>query len=128
MIQINATIQGLQEAQDANLRVIAALDPAGPLEQATRWVLVGAHRYLVTITHVDTGAYRASHRMELEGTRGEIFVDPSARNPQTGKRVRSYAIYEEKRGGSHAAYGRTVDEVGVRLVQEGQNIILRSLP
>ena len=128
MIQVRATIEGLQEAQDANLMVIAAMEPGGALEQATRWVLVGAHRYLVAITHVDTGAYRAGHRMELKGARGEIFVDPSAINPKTGRKVTSYARHEEARGGSHAAYGRTFDEVGARLVAEGQTIIMRALP
>lgn len=128
MIEVRTTIRGLQEAQDANLQVIAALEPSDALGQATRWVLVGVHRYLVGITHVDTGAYRASQRMEIEGARGSIFVDPSATNPRTGKRVTSYARHEEARGGSHAAYGRTVNEIGPRLVEEGQTIIMRSLP
>ena len=96
--------------------------------EALRWVLTAAHRYLVTITHVDTGAYRASHRMAVQETRGSIFVDPEARNPRTQKLVREYAVVEEKRGGSHAAYGRTARDIGPRLVREGGEIVLRSLP
>ncbi|MCH8093069.1 MAG: hypothetical protein IH953_00605 [Chloroflexi bacterium] len=66
-----------------------------------------------SMTHVDTGALRASHRMELSSkgktARARIFIDPSAANPRTGRRVAKYGFYEHARGGSHAFYGRTFD-------------------
>jgi hypothetical protein len=122
------TIEGLQEAQDANLRAIAALQPSGAMGQALRLVLVTAQRYAVTITHVDTGALRASHRMEITDTRGTIYIDPSARNPRSGKLVREYARKEENRGGTHAFYRRTVNEIGDRALRDATAGIVRALP
>jgi hypothetical protein len=127
-IKVTATIEGLQQAQDANLRVIAAMQPAGATGEATRWLLTAAHRVLVTITHVDTGAYRASHRMVLTEVRGVIGVDEGATNPRTGKRVSSYAKIEEARGGEHAAYYRTAEDYGPGLLRQSGEIILRALP
>ena len=66
-----------------------------------------------SMTHIDTGALRASHRMEFSSkgktARALIFIDPTAVNPRTGRRVAEYGFYEHARGGSHAFYGRTFD-------------------
>lgn len=122
---IRFSIAGIQEVQAANLRAIHSISPQGSLGQATRHGLAGAHRYLTAITHVDTGAYRASHRMQYHasGPWGEIFVDPAATNPRTGRKVRSYAKYEEERGGSHAAYERTVTEAGPEILRQMAAIV-----
>ena len=112
-VDVNITITGIQEAQAANLRAIHAAKPDGDL--ATAVMIGGAelHRYAVYITHVDTGALRASHRLRWAGlARIEIYLDPSAVNPRTGERTSDYGPVEELRGGEHAFYERTYEERG----------------
>ncbi len=105
-------IKGIQESQAANNAEIAALQPAGPLGAAIREAVVYLHRYAVAITHVDYGALKAAHRMQVTGLAGRIYVDPAAVNVKTGKRPAVYGPYEHARGGSHAFYDRTVREAG----------------
>lgn len=126
-VDVRMTITGIQELQDDNARSIAALQPKGALGQAVKHVTTGAHRYVVAITHVDTGALRASHRMEVNGLRGRIYIDPTARNPRSGQRTAVYGEFEHDRGGSHAFYDRAADESGERLVREAQEIIERGV-
>ena len=112
---VSVTITGIQEAHAANLRAIAAVKPEGGLGRAIQYATTAAHQYAVSITHVDTGALRASERMALFGTRGEIFLDPTARNPRGGERTAIYGVTEHERGGSHAFFRRTIDEAGERI-------------
>lgn len=107
-MDVDLTIRGLQEAQAANNRRIAQLMPGGPLSALIKDVTTHTHRQAVAATHVDTGALRASHRMQL-GTRGgspygRIFVDPAAINPRSGARPVVYGQIERARGGSHDFY------------------------
>jgi hypothetical protein len=120
-------ISGIQEAQDDNARRIAAMKPKGAAGEAVKHVVVGAHRYVVIITHVDTGTLRAAHRMEILGLRGRIYIDPAARNPYSGEMAEIYGPYEEARGGSHAFYQRTTEEAGPRLVNEAITILQRGV-
>lgn len=106
------TIKGIQKAQQKNQRRIAALKPNSVFGQAIKTATIRAYRYAVSITHVDTGSLRASHRMQVHGLRGRIYIDPSAHNPRSGLPVRVYGPYEHSRGGSHAFYHRTVVERG----------------
>ena len=122
-VDVSVTIVGLQEAQDANLRAIAALRPGGAIDEAIREVTLRAHRHLVAVTHVDTGAYRAAHRIKMTKDRGVIFVDTGARNPRSGRRVVEYAPIEEARGSSHAAYARTEAEMGAAALDAGIRLI-----
>lgn len=131
MISSEMTIKGLQEAQAAMNQVVAAMKPRGAYGKAIQYATVQAHAYLVKITHVDTGAYRASQRMQIDlgsEPRGIVFVDPSATNPRSGARVAQYAEVEEARGGTHASYNRVVSEIGDRLVREAGAIIEGELP
>lgn len=123
-MSVRLTIRGLQEAQDAINRAEAALAPSGGLGRAVQHVTAGAHRYAVTIAHVDTGAMRAAQRHETRGTRGEVYTDPGAVNPRTKERPADYIRYEEARGGSHAVYTRTVQEAGPKLLEQGTRIVL----
>ena len=104
------TIKGIQEAQNELVKAMARLEAPGPRRQAILYATTQAHRYLTGITHVDTGAYRASQWMKVEGERGELYVNPATVNPRSGLAPAEYSVYEEERGGSHAAYQRTVDE------------------
>lgn len=127
---VNTTLTGLQEMQAANLRRIALLQPDGALGRLVRDVTVELHRYAVGITHVGQyrktskgtytysrnggiggGALRASHRVEASGLRGRVFIDEGAVNPLTRARPAEYGLYENRRGGEHAFYTRTVAEI-----------------
>jgi hypothetical protein len=120
--QPQLSIEGVQEVQKRNLRRIAAMKPNGAAEEAVRDMAVALHRYAVQITHVGRykvngsyvggGTLRASHRMDVEGLKGSIYIDPNARNPRSKVKPREYGIYENARGGEHAFYDRTVDEIG----------------
>lgn len=127
-MRIRATIQGIQEAQQANLRAVAAFGKGGAFDALLADIVRGLHRYAVGITHVDTGALRASHRMRLERRRrrGMIYIDPDAINPR-GQRPAVYGPVEEKRGGSHAFYRRTVDEAAGRVVTSALRRFRRGL-
>lgn len=106
------SITGLQEAQQRNLRQIAALQPRGALGEAVQWATTEAHRRAVAYTHVDTGSLRASHRIELSGVRGRVYIDPSATNPRSGTPPAEYGVYEHRRGGGHAFYDQVLDNDG----------------
>ena len=120
------SIEGIQEVQQRNLKRIAALQPEGAAGEATRDALVALHRYAVSITHVGKykvngafvggGSLRASHRVEVDGLEGRIYIDPAARNPRSKTRPREYGVYENARGGEHAFYDRTVDEYGPQVI------------
>ncbi len=113
---VSLGIEGIQEAQAANLRDIAELQPTGSFGQALQYVTAGLHRHAVGVTHVATGALRASHRMRLDGLRGEVYIDPAARNPH-GALTSDYGPIEHARGSSHAFYDRTLGEAGPALVE-----------
>jgi hypothetical protein len=115
------SIQGLQEAQRANARHIAAMKPSGAFGRVVQYATVSAHRYAVSITHVwryKGGGLRASHRMRVYGLRGEISIDPSAVNPR-GQRPSIYGPAEHARGGTHAFYARTEREYGQQAARAG---------
>ena len=93
-------ISGIQEAQAANNQAIAALKPSGAFGRAIRVGTVAAHRYAVALTHEDTGALRASHRMDVQLDRrphGRIFIDPNSVNPH-GHKPSVYGPVEHGRG------------------------------
>ncbi len=108
------SIKGIQQAQEWNLRSIAALKPGGAVGRAVQYAVVDLQRYAVMITHIITGTLRASHRiMFSEGLGfflGRIFIDPASINPRTRNRPADYGETEENRGGEHAFYQRTIEE------------------
>lgn len=116
---LHMTIAGIQEAQARHLRMIAALRPGGALSRVIYLATVEAHRYAVLITHVDTGALRASHRISFDANRmrGEISIDPATVNPR-GERPAEYGPEEHARGGSHAFYRRTAVERGPQILRD----------
>lgn len=125
------SIQGLQEAQRDNLRMIRSLQPDGSMGQAVQVATVDMQRYAVSVTHVDSGALRASHRIDYSNSydeaRANIFIDPSARNPRSRALTSVYGPVEEARGGSHAFYERTMDEEGDRALDLAANVLIRGL-
>lgn len=114
MSDIGLSITGIQEAQADNLKRMTALKPNGELGEAIKEATLGAHRYAVQITHVWPvlgGGLRASHRVETKGLTGRVYIDQSAVNPR-GQMPSVYGFYENRRGGDHAFYDRTVEEFG----------------
>ena len=117
------TIKGIQEVLAANAKAIAAIQPRGAVGRALKYAVAELHRYAVYVTHVDTGTLRASHRMELKAYQARVFVDPSSVNPRTGEKPVEYGLLEEKRGGRHAFYTRTVNERGNAIAARAIKII-----
>lgn len=120
-------IQGLQDAQAANLRALAAVQPHGALGRAVQYVMVEGLRYEASIIHVDTGSLRAAQHVQMAGARGMIYTDASAVNPRSGKRVLDYAAAEHNRGYPHNYAQRMVAERGQRLAQEAAQGILDAI-
>jgi hypothetical protein len=94
------------------------LKPSGEAQAGVRKATATGHRYALAITAVDTGAWRASHRMEVEGLTGRVFIAPEAANPRSGTRVSRYQSVWEERGGRLAAYERTVNEAGDKIMRD----------
>jgi len=129
---VKLTITGLQEAQEANLRMIAAVKPKDSrLSEAVRYGAVEAQRYAESITHVwkyRGGALKASHRIAWDGgLTATISIDEKAVNPR-GQRPAIYGPYEHRRGGQHAFYQRTAEERGVKISQGMRDYFLKGLP
>lgn len=114
---IRVTISGLQSVMARNDRRIARLRSNSDLGKAIQGATAEAHRYATAVTHVDTGSLRASHRMEVNGLRGRVYLAPEAINPRSRQKTSVYGYYEHERGGTHAFYQRTVNERGPQIRQ-----------
>jgi len=113
------SIEGIQEEMARNNRRIAALKPEGESGEAVREAVIALHRYAVQITHVGKyeggGALKSSHRMDVQGLEGMVYIDPEAVSPRRGAKKPKpvmYGVYENARGGEHAFYDRTIEEIG----------------
>jgi hypothetical protein len=126
---IKLSTRGLQQAQTNNRRRIQALKPSGARGQAVQYVTSHAHQFLVRITHRDTGALAASRRMMVDygSARGKLYTSPTARNPRSGAYTAEYDVYEEARGGDHAAWTRTEDQIRDKLLPHGIQIIREAI-
>ena len=120
------TIYGIQDAQAAMLRATNAARPGSGLQAALKDAAAAAHRYAVALTHVDTGALKASHRIALRPTRAEIYLDPGAQRSD-GRRPAQYGPFEHARGGDHAFYARTVAEHGQEIGDAAGRALMRYL-
>lgn len=112
-------VEGLQEAQEALRRAERYVSGADGAQRVVGEAAIRAHRYATSITHVDTGTLKSSHRMRIGRTHAEIYIDPGARN-EHGGRPAQYGPYEEARGGAHAFYRRTIDEAGPGIARQAQ--------
>lgn len=112
---ITLDISGIQNAQARNLRRIAAIRPGGAFEREIQLLAFETHRVAVAYTHVDTGSLRASQRIDYLGRRARIYLDPYAINPRSGRRPATYGPYENARGGSHAFYDLTLQDLRSRV-------------
>jgi hypothetical protein len=124
MFDVKLSITGIQEAQTANNRLIAAVRPTGAAGRAVKYGTVEAARVAGIITHRDTGALATSHRMQYAGLRGRVYLDPTAANPRSHALTSVYGPIEHARGGQHAYYQRTSDEHGQRILNEMARIVI----
>ena len=127
MANIQMTITGIQEVMARNNRRIATMKTGGEAEDAVRDAIIQLHHYAVQITHVDTGALRASHRMELNGLEGTVYLDPGASNPRSRVKTSVYGMVENARGGEHAFYDRTIAEIGGKVSDQAQRRIAEAV-
>jgi hypothetical protein len=120
-------IEGIQEAQKAMLQAAAAAKPDNGPKAAVQAGTIAAHRYATSITHVDTGALRASHFIRLRRTEGQVYINPGARRSD-GARPAEYGPYEHARGGSHAFYKRTAEHGSKQIGDAAFDAFRRYLP
>lgn len=80
------------------------------------------HRFAVSVSPYDTGAYQGAHRMAIGKDKAVLSIDPAARNPRTGHPVTRYAGAVED---MYQVYGRTAavagslsERVTRRIIQE----------
>jgi len=101
------SIKGLQEAQERNLRRIAAMAPGGVRGQAVQYGATEIDRVLKVVTPVDTGALRASRRITFEASvpRAQVFTSSGGYNPRSKTRPAEYDVYLHARGGRGLAAG-----------------------
>lgn len=124
------SIKGIQEAQAAIVRALAAVQPDGGLGEAVQYTLAAGHRYMAAHTVVDTGAWRGSHRPVMTGkATGRIFMDPAVLNPRSGDPPAEYgAELERTRGGRYAVYRKTVEEAGPVILRQAGDRLRGKLP
>lgn len=121
------TIQGLQEVQEWNARAIANMRPSGTMGRMIQIVVSQIQRAEIAITHVDTGALRASERMEVNGLRGRTYIDPNALNPQSLELTSVYAVIENARGDPHNFAERTFNVATPQIVTQALSYLGGSL-
>lgn len=126
-MSFKVAIEGYQELQAANRKLLAAVRPQGALGAANLYATKSMLRGVESRAHSDTGTYQASIRAEFNGLTGRVYVAPN-RNPKSGGIAAAYARFEEARGGSHAAFANTAKQDEQRAAQEGVQLIIGALP
>ena len=124
---MSVTIQGADEVQRALDRAARVAQQGGALQGAVGAAARQTHAYAVDLSHVDTGALRASHVIEQRGLRAVIYPSPAVTNPRSGKSPAEYGPYEHARGGSHAFYARTFDRAD-QIADTAVAYLRRNLP
>lgn len=132
--QPQLSLEGIQEVQERNLRRIAALKPNGVAGEVVKDAIIILHRYAIQITHVGKyvggGALKNSHRMEVDELEGKVYIDPKSVSPRRSRKKYKpaiYGIYENARGGEHAFYDRTVDEIGQQVSDRAKARIVEAV-
>lgn len=129
------SIKGLQEAQQANLQMIAAMKPSGALGRAVQYAALAAHRHAVPSTPHEYGALRAAHRVKVTGLRARIYIDPGATAPRRKVKPSVYGVYLHGHGmrpglrsGVRAFYQYTVETHGAKIGEGAIRIVKAGLP
>ena len=126
------SIQGLQEAQERNLRRIAALRPEGVRGAAVQMGATRFHRALTQNTPWDTGALRASRRITFNSSvpRAQVFTSGNAYNPRSSTPPAEYDVYLHAqgfksglRGGIRASFPYTMQQQGPQILADMTDMI-----
>ncbi len=121
------TVQGYEQIQAAQRKLLEALKPNGALGKAVLYGTVQMQRGVTTRVHRDTGTYAASQMGDVQGLAGRVYTAGN-RNPESGEPASAYGPYEEARGGGHAAYGTTFTSDAPGVIADAIKIILAELP
>jgi len=121
-------IYGIEAVEQALEDAARAAQAAGELGGAINVAAQHLSAYAVRISHVWTGALQESHSIDQSGARAVIYPNPGVVNPISLKSPAEYGIYEERRGGSHAFYARTVSEDGQAAANAAETYLRRNLP
>lgn len=129
------SIKGLQKAQQANLKMIAALRPSGALGRAIQYAALAAHRHVIPSTPHDYGALRAAQRAEVRGLTARIYIDPGASAPRRKTRpavygaiLHGHGMIPGLRSGIRAFYQYTVETYGAKIAEGAIREFKRELP
>lgn len=124
-------IEGLQKAQERNLRRIAALSPDGALGRAVQWAAGEMHRHLTANTPWETGALRASRRITFhedgDDVRAQIFDSTNAYNPRSNERPAEYDVHLHERGFRSGLRGGILASYTWTRLKYGQTITKRMM-
>ncbi len=123
----NSTMIGdIQKIQMFQRHILEQIQPQGAYGKAIKGMAVLGQNYAMRVTHVDTGALKNTHMVEVEGLQGSIHIDPYARRGD-GRSPAQYGPHEHNRGGGHDFYKRTVDEQGQQIGMQGLSILTEAI-
>lgn len=124
---VGLSIQGLQEAQQRNLRRIAALEPGGVLGRAVQWAAAEMHRWLTYFTPWETGALRASRRVTFNPSipRAQVFDSRNSYNPRSKTPPHEYDVYLHARGFRPGLRGGVQASYPWTRLQKGRGVMAR---
>ena len=119
------SIEGLQRAQERNLRRIAMMKPGGIRGQAVKWGATEFDRMLKIVTPEDTGALRASRRITFNASvpRAQVFTSGGGYNPRSSTPPAEYDVYLHARGGRGLAAGTFLASFPHTMRTHGQRIV-----
>lgn len=122
----NITVQGYQELQAAQRKLVEAMEPTGALGEAVKQTTLKMQKGVISRAHELTGTYKASQMIEVDGLNGRVYT--AANQSPRGGVASVYGPIEEARGGSHAAYGATVEADAIPALEEAGRLIVSKLP
>lgn len=99
-----ANVGDLAALQKELARLAMESDPKDGLRHTMTLAVGMLHRYAAGIVHVDTGRLKNSIFWDV-GSQGNSVIGYVATNV-------AYSIYEDRRGGQHAFFGRTYRDEG----------------
>ena len=102
-------IEGKEEVKAELDKAAKVASQGGQMQQAVGIASRRARAYAVEVSHVWTGALKASHTIEQTGAHAEIYPSPAVINPRTKRSPAEYGPFEHRKGGDHAFYARTMD-------------------
>lgn len=120
------TITGNEQIQAAGRKLVEAVQPSGALGDAVVKTTERMRKGVVGRAHRLTGTYAGAQETDVQGLTGRVYT-ASNQSPRGGV-ASVYGPIEEARGGSHAAYGATVEADAIPALEEAGRLIVSKLP